>query len=286
MLLDGALSTYDLNIDYEKELLVKRKQLWFSEKRANLLALVRELTGIRRIDKLPEPSIEQRDIIQHPGYNIEKAILKPEPGIYLPALIFKPTEIKAEQLILYIHEKGKSQDAALGGPIEKLVRNGSVVLAVDLRGTGETAPPAPKGSTPASFVDYPNIIAAYLLGRSYVGMRAEDILYCARYAASIAPDLKENIKLVAFGNVGVPALHAAALEPALFSSVKLTRMLVSWSNVIHSGQTSNQWPNMVHGALKVYDLPDLANILGEKLTIEEPLDAMQNPIHNGIHKQR
>jgi hypothetical protein len=78
--------------------------------------------------------------------------------------------------------------------------------------------------------------------------------------------------------VGVPALHAAALEPDLFGSVKLVRSLVSWSNVIESGCSLNQQVNAVHGALTMYDLPNLAERLGDKLTVEEPLDALGKPL--------
>jgi hypothetical protein len=39
------------------------------------------------------------------------------------------------------------------------------------------------------------------------------------------------VELVAVGNVGVPALHAAALEPRLFDAVRLSRTLASWSSV-------------------------------------------------------
>ena len=41
-------------------------------------------------------------------------------------------------MVLYINGQGKNEDAGPGGPIEKLVKSGRSVLAVDLRGTGET----------------------------------------------------------------------------------------------------------------------------------------------------
>ena len=106
-------------------------------------------------------------------------------------------------------------------------------------------------------------------------MRAEDILTCGRF-------LKEQkngpVDLVADGHMSVPALHAAVLEPDLFGSVKLIRGLISWSDVIESGISVNQFVNNVHGALKVYDLPNLTETLGDKLTIEEPLNALGEPI--------
>jgi hypothetical protein len=68
------------------------------------------------------------------------------------------------------------------------------------------------------------------------------------------------------------------LEPDLFSSVKLVRTLTSWSNVIEQGRSVNQQVNAVHGALTAYDLPDLAGILGDKLIVKEPLDALGEPV--------
>ena len=60
-------------------------------------------------------------------------ILEPEPGIWLPALAFVPEQAGPEAY-LYLHEDGKQTDAAPDGRIEKLVRQRSLVLAVDLRG--------------------------------------------------------------------------------------------------------------------------------------------------------
>ena len=80
------------------------------------------------------------------------------------------------------------------------------------------------------------------------------------------------------GHVCVPALHAAALEPQLFGSVKLVRGLVSWSNVIELAQSRNQLVNTVHGALTTYDLPDLVRTLGDRVTIEQPLNALGEPV--------
>ncbi|MBL7152470.1 MAG: hypothetical protein ISS79_02045, partial [Phycisphaerae bacterium] len=82
------------------------------------------------------------------------------------------------------------------------------------------------------------------------------------------------VDLIAVGHLGVPALHAAALEPDMFASVKLVRSLISFSNVIESGRSFNQLVNTVHAALTAYDLPDLARILGAALTIEQPNNAL------------
>jgi cephalosporin-C deacetylase-like acetyl esterase len=286
MLLDGARSAYDLNRDYEKNLAKRRKELWTTSNRADLMDKVRQIAGIRKLADLPKPEVVPSGTIQRDGYQIKKMVIKPEAGIVLPALMFVPgSQASGSAPVLYVHEKGKDADAAPGGPIEKLVKEGRCVLAVDLRGTGETQVDGGRAICDATGVDWKDVFMAYLLGRSYVGMRAEDILVCARVAGSLpairgrdAVDTTRPVNLVAVGNVGVPSLHAAALEPDLFGSVKLTRTLASWSDVIKSGCCVNQQVNAVHGALTVYDLPNLAVTLGDKLTVEEPLDAMGKPL--------
>jgi hypothetical protein len=122
---------------------------------------------------------------------------------------------------------------------------------------------------------------AYMLGRSCVGMRAEDVLVAARYAAQrVVGGRQLAVRLIAIGKVGVPALHAAALEPSLFQSVRISRSLVSWSNVIHSRLNQGLAIHIVHGALAHYDLPNLEATLGGKLTIESPVDAVEIALGN------
>ena len=87
--------------------------------------------------------------------------------------------------------------------------------------------------------------------------------------------------MVTVGNVGVPALHAAALEPELFASIRQRRRLTSWSDVIRGRVTQNQLVSVVHGALTTYDLPDLEQLLNGKLSLSEPLDMNEKPVIQG-----
>jgi len=274
MNLDGERSTYDLNRDLEKKLSVRRKKQWSNQGRAELLDEVRKIAGIRRLAELPEPNVTSTGTGGRDGYQVKKFILTPEDGIYLPALMFVPDKDAGKPAVLYIHEQGKAADVAPGGPIEALVKAGKCVLAVDVRGTGETQQSKQNKFTDAIGLDWKDVFTAYLLGRSYVGMRAEDVLVCARF---LRKQHAGPVELIAAGNVTIPALHAAALEPELFGSVKLTGLLSSWSNVIELGRSYNQQVNAVQGALTTYDLPDLAVTLGDKLIVKEPLNALGQP---------
>ena len=204
----------------------------------------------------------------------------PEPGIRLPALKFTPSRAAAGEPVLYVHGDGKQEDASPGGPIEKLVLSGRTVLAVDVRGIGETAP-APGRNAYQKLIggNSADVSLAGLLAKSFVAMRAEDILVCARYLAGTSAGLNApaRVAVVANGETGVAALHAAALEPQLLASLRLERSLTSWSEVVRTPLAKNQNVNSVFGALRAYDLPDLvASRPGTAVTLVEPLDPEGN----------
>jgi len=310
---EGARSVWDIMADREVQLAKQRKALW-AEKTGTVpgtipserdgtvpilsgaLARVREIAGIRPLAHLPEPEVAEAGTIQCNGYRIEKLVLKPELGIFLPALAFIPEKMGTvpsgrsrrranaarataremgvsplSHAYLYLHGQGKHVDADPGGPIERLVNDGHLVLAVDLRGIGETESALnTKGWRVYCGPDWQDYFRAYLLGKSYVGLRAEDTLVCTRF---LAGRYNANaVHLIAIGEAAVPALHAAALEPDLFASVQLDRMVTSWADVVRTPKTRNQLINTIHNALATYDLPDLVNTLpADKVKVLNPL---------------
>ena len=279
MLLDGARNTYDLNVELEETLGQARKKFWQQTERTAALEEVRRIAGVRKLDELPDAPLEKTATVEREGYRIDKLVIRPEPGIRLAALAFVPQQPNG-QATLYLNTAGKQADAGPGGPIEKLVEQGNLVLAVDLRGLGET-----QGGGSRKFANYlgpewDDITLAYLLDTSYLAMRTEDILVCARLLENYQAGGKPNqVHLLSVGRVGPAALHAAALEPQLFDSVTLRNCLRSWSDVVREPWALNQYVNIVHGALKVYDLPDLLATLPDgKVAFLDPLDALEKPL--------
>lgn len=279
MLIDGARSVFDLNKELESQLAAQRKKLWQDSDKAKALDEVRRVTGIRRLGNLPDVKFEKQGTVGRTGYRIDKLLLHSEEGIVLPALAFLP-EKPSGDACLYLHADGKQAHAAPGGAIEELVRKGQLVLAVDLRGIGETQQ---SGDSPyAKYIgpEWTDGFLAYLLDKSYLAMRAEDVLVCARFLAGYeAGDKPNRVHLRSWGGVGPPALHAAALEPQLFATVTLHNCLESWTRVVETPLSRNQFINVVHGGLRICDLPDLmATLPREKLTWSEPLDALEQPV--------
>jgi hypothetical protein len=212
---------------------------------------------------LPTIGVEE---VGETGNGWKSLVVQPEKGIYLPAILATPSESHTGHT-LYLSESGKS--AAIDtGAINALLTEGQEVLVADIRGMGETA-------TGSEQQDAYNYFRASDLGRSLVAMRAEDILSLARY---LHESVGSPIALVAEGDVGVAALHAAALEPHLFKSVTLRNTLQSYDLLARTPVPEAQWETIVHGALKTYDLPDVAALLGDTLTIENPMGANARPL--------
>lgn len=288
LLMKGEKSVFQLNAEREGELSKQRaakwKQLTDVQRRELVRATIDGISGPRshaaeHATIVPHESVGK---IQRDGYTIEKLILTPEPSIHLPALAFIPAERKG-RATLYLHGESMKIDAAPGGPIESLVKQGQVVLAAELRGIGETETGHEKRDYGYGKFgrDVQEIFLAYLIGRSYVGMRAADVAMWGRFLEKYqaVDDQPQKVHLIAIGEAAIPALHAAALDPDRFASVRLRNMIPSWADVVRGPDNHNQAVNVVHGALKHYDLPDLIELAGtERARIEEPLDVMGNPV--------
>jgi hypothetical protein len=157
------------------------------------------------------------------------------------------------------------------------VKAGNLVLAAELRGIGETETGLRRKSFGAGRFGRDNleIITAYLMGKSFVGMRADDVRSWARYLKTKTTTLS----LIATGEAAIPALHAAALEPDAFTKITLRRMITSYESLAGAEETFDQTVNMIHGVLRHYDLPDLIRLIGnERVRIEEPVNGMGHPV--------
>jgi hypothetical protein len=104
-------------------------------------------------------------------------------------------------------------------------------------------------------------------------MRCDDVVRWTRFLKTKSDD----VQVVAIGEAAIPALHAAALNPGMFASLTLRRMIPSWESILASDETFDQLANTVHGVLRHYDLPDLSGLIGAtRQTITEPVDGMGN----------
>lgn len=279
LLLEGARSIFDLHREEAELLAERRAESWKKLSDAERRAAVRNTIQLPLLNEIPAPKVERRGALNRQGYEIAKLVLTPEKGIVLPALRFTPEKASGKRC-LYLHSRGKHVDAAPGGPIEKLVLGGTEVLAIDVRGFGETAMrPWRTGPADLTGENGTEKFVTYMLGESLVGQRARDIVIAARYLAESDAGASQPVDLIGIEEAAIPALHAAAVEPRLFGEVRLVRCLDSWDRLFNVPVTRRQFESTVHGALRIHDLPDLRLLAGgENVQLIDPTDAAGEPL--------
>jgi hypothetical protein len=122
------------------------------------------------------------------------------------------------------------------------------VLIVEVRDTGETQTRNWRFTGADSFI-------GQMLGRSWLTMRTEDLLICARWL-TISSEKKTTV-IHSTGETSPAALHAGFVEPQLVSSVQIEDGLASWRELMTSRNAYDHIHQAAYGALRVYDLPDL-----------------------------
>jgi dienelactone hydrolase len=272
-------SAFDLTADRERELAAQRAKFIAGNKPEDVAKEVRRLIGVEGSIK----PAKKTDVgtVKRDGYEVQKLIFETEagsatvPAIQVPALLFKPaTPVPNASLTIYLHGDGKSEAAA---ECEKLAKSGQEVLALDLRGFGETAAGVGNPAKPTYFgVDFKESFLALHLNRPLLGQRVHDLLAVIEEVRGSGPP--RPLAVVGMGTAGPVALHAAVLDSRI-RQVTLEKSLLSWSAVTKTPVTYNQLTNVVPGALKAYDLPDLAALVAPRsLTIKGAVDAQLKPV--------
>jgi cephalosporin-C deacetylase-like acetyl esterase len=139
------------------------------------------------------------------GMMVERITFQSEEGITIPGLFFMP-EIwnRPAPFVIYAGEWGKMQGIR-SGLIEELVKAGYGVLAIDVRGVGETATS-----------DFEAATNSLMMGRSLFGQRVLDVIRAVDFIwerCYIAPQIdKGRLVIVGEGVGGLLGLYAAALD--------------------------------------------------------------------------
>ena len=254
-----------MNLQEARRLAAARIRFWESGSEAERRSAIRQTIGMR--SSRPPYQVETRGSIERDGYRIEKLALVRKDDVPLPVLLLLP-ENSAEKLpvVLYADSRGKAAAAKTDGELERLVRQGTIVLAVDLRGYGETRD---RGSYHKDINDEERTaLLAMYLGRPLLGQRVEDIVTCLDYLESLSDVDPAEIELIASGRVGPVGLHAAYLDDRIKRLV-LRDAITSWvEDVVARPLQPHLLAHGVPGALRQYDLVDLEAALGGRAVRE------------------
>ena len=183
-----------------------------------------------------------------PGGAVEKMVFTGADGLVLPAVLLSPNEKKGTPALL-LADEGRGVQAARA---RELFAAGIPAMLLDIAGTGEIAD-SPHKFYGAANPDEEAAVMLYTLGRSLVGMRAEEIAFAAGW---LAGRFGGKTDVVADGRVCVAAHHARGAYPGLIGNVVDSNAPLSWREVIAQG-ARYPFACAVAGGLRDYDWTDL-----------------------------
>ena len=202
------------------------------------------------------------------GMMAERITFQSEEGILIPGLFIMPEEWhQPVPFVIYAGEWGKNQGIQ-SGLVEEMVKAGYGVLAIDVRGIGETATTDFEAATNLLMMDRP------LFGqRVWDVMRAVDFIWERCY---IAPQIDKGKLVVAGSGVGgLWALYAAALDQRV-AAVALEDAPYSYTCLLDHGA---RFPASAYlfNVLKQFDLPHVIASCAPRPVFIHPVDGCRRP---------
>ena len=262
-------TTMDLIAEEEALLADKRAKLAAGRTPAQRAATVRPLMNVT--EKVPAARLATPPTARA-GSTFRQLAFATEPGIVVPALLAEPPAgdaAKGQMPLTIILADGDLEAATQGEAAAAALAGGQRVLAISVRGTGETAPQVKLNEQLAPLFghDWQEALLGVLLDRPLLGQKVYDVLAVMAWArATYGADVP--LHLHGRAATGPVALHAAVLADAetVIQAVSLVDSLASWQSLVQARFHDRELANVVPGALLHYDLPDLAAALGDRLT--------------------
>lgn len=219
------------------------------------------------------PPADQHGAFFRGKCGIERLSFRSERGITIPALLFVPEQAeKRWPGILYVHERGKEAEAGHRGTVQMLASEGNVVLAIDVRGLGESRPALAPGAHGAERPEDRYAPHYAMVGHSMLGRRVHDVLRSLALLAERPEVNPERMSIVGQGTGGLLALFAAAFDERV-STVVCCQSLASYRLVAtHEFHSCQPW-TLVHGLLRVCDLAQVAACMApRRVVLAGPVD--------------
>lgn len=211
------------------------------------------------------------------GLTVEQVVFETEPDLPIPGLVFVPPGRGPHPALLLLHDRGKDAEAGPGGLAQALARAGCLVMAVDLRGRGETAwrRRSPIEADDLGLLGDESMLAyvCYLLGEWALTQRVADTVRALDALGGRAEVEPGRVGVVGRGGGALVALHAAALDGRV-KGVAAYEVLAAYRAVVEADRCTHPVSGFVPGVLLRYDLPDLVGALAPgTVLIANPLDA-------------
>lgn len=186
----------------------------------------------------------------------------------VPVIVRVPDNVTPESAVeIRLSDRGK---AALLGEFDRYdaTSDGTILVWADLRGLGESADPAEYNLLKYWNKEYRIAATSLHVGRPLPGQRVVDVLTVLDFCEADARLHGRPVRIRAEGLCGPVAAHAAVLDGRI-SRATLSRSLRSWRSYLEHPMQYDMLSNVVPGALRCYDLPDLVRLAGGRVTFDD-----------------
>jgi cephalosporin-C deacetylase-like acetyl esterase len=228
----------------------------------------------------PEVSVQNKE--QRDGYRVETLSMHSEPGMDVAAIQVTTDRPGPKPAVLMLEEMPKER-VLMTPDVQRLAKSGHVILIVQSRGT-----PDASAANQTSILGSNTAIAlqAMLVGKSFVGMRADDVIRAVNWLSAQADVEKSSITVCGRGAEGMATLHAAALDPRI-TRVIAENTLVSYRLALEAPLHRNLSDIILPGVLLKYDTADLLEAISpRRVVLDSPADAMGVPARDeAVHKE-
>ncbi|MBN1180770.1 MAG: acetylxylan esterase [Bacteroidales bacterium] len=284
---EDELNVTHLNINKTDSLADDREAFWTENTKDSCISKVAELLHLEKYD--PVELVDSGDI-DRDYYTIQRLLIKSGDHVPVPGLLFEQKSLTGKlPAVLYVDGRGKKTDAAANGIIEKVyVDSGNIVLAIDVRGFGETVDNVAKNESKHYNNEHRNAVISGYVGKTLIGQRVEDIMKALEVLKSNEHVDTDSIIIVGIDRAGPVVLHAAVLDTSYKKVVIRRAAFTSWGQLVANPRWSNMLTHVIPGALEYYDLPDLIDAISPReveYAAEPVIVGINSPkISNGQYK--
>ncbi|MFD0941621.1 alpha/beta hydrolase family protein [Pedobacter boryungensis] len=261
-----------VNISYPDEVNIPQKNLQMFKEKAEqrrlfaLKPLAEKQQKIRKLLGIPSTSgkIEIEKVgkgkIGHFDTKFEELILRKRDEVPLPMRIYYPS-VHAKKIRIWVSDDTKKKDSIISQSLSD--KNEEIIIAVDLRGTGETTD-KPALNDPKYFnIEYRNAMLALHINKPIIGQRVTDILSVLEFINNDITLKELPIEINSIGLNGLSVLHAAFLNFSI-AKINLFQCISSYQEILNQPLAKDRYGVVVHNVLSYYDIPDLINWIGEE----------------------
>lgn len=205
--------------------------------------------------------------VERDGLSRTPVTIEVEPGITVSADLVQTSGRGRRPAVVIASATPQASQA------DAWARAGWAVLVVEPRGAGGTE----EAKSPLTGDWTLLSLRALMVGKTPVGMRTDDIVAAINWLASREDVDASGVALQASGALGPVALHAAVLDDRI-GRVWIDSSLLSYREFVERPISRNMAEVNLPGVLRRYDLPDLAAVLGDRLTVINPVNSVGEPL--------